>query len=63
MDFLQKYFNFVLELLLLRNARKRTKQNGKKTKVGWWVGLGFSKCTGESVERNKTPVGAFVIYF
>jgi hypothetical protein len=23
-------------------------KNTKKKKVGWWVGLGFSKCTGGS---------------
>jgi hypothetical protein len=45
MDFLQKYFYGVFELPLPRNAQKGTKKKSRKN-VGWWVGLGFSKCTG-----------------
>jgi hypothetical protein len=50
MDFLQKCFFGVFEFSLPRNALKRTKQKSRKTKVGWWVGLRFSKCTGGSVD-------------
>jgi hypothetical protein len=49
---LQKYFGGVFELPLPRNAQKRTKKKVKKKKGsdGGWVGLGFSKCTGGSVD-------------
>jgi hypothetical protein len=52
MDFLQKYLYGVFELTLPRNAQKRTKKKSQgKKKVGWRVGgLGFSKCTGGSVD-------------
>jgi hypothetical protein len=52
MDFLQKYFYGVFELPLPRNAQKRTKKKAKKKKSrrGGWVGLGFSKSTGGSVD-------------
>jgi hypothetical protein len=52
MDFLQKYFCGVFELPLPRNAQKRTKKKAKKKKSrrGGWVGLGFSKSTGGSVD-------------
>jgi hypothetical protein len=50
-DFLQKYFCGVFELPLPRNARKRTLKKTRETNsAGGWVGLGFSKCTGGSVE-------------
>jgi hypothetical protein len=54
-DFLQKHFYGVFELPLPRNARGRTKTNAKKKSrkkksAGGWVGLGFSKCTGGSVD-------------
>jgi hypothetical protein len=56
MDFLQKYFYGVFELALPRNARKRTKKKGKKKMSdGGWVGLGFSKCTGGSVDFFGGP--------
>jgi hypothetical protein len=52
MDFLPKYFCGVFELPLPRNPPKRTKKKSRKKKsAGGWVGLGFSKCTGGSVEN------------
>jgi hypothetical protein len=52
MDFLQFFFYGVFELPLPRNAQKRTKKRSqeKKSRRGGWVGLGFSKSTGGSVD-------------
>jgi hypothetical protein len=52
MDFLQKYLYGVFELPLPRKVRKRPlKKKARNKKVdGGWVGLGFSKCTGGSVD-------------
>jgi hypothetical protein len=44
-DFLQNYLNGVFEHTLPRNAQKHKKTKSRK-KVGRWVGMGFSKCTG-----------------
>jgi hypothetical protein len=58
----------VFELPLPRNAQKRTKNKIKKKKVGWWVGLRFSKCTGGPVvcfcrplartAKGRSPAGS-----
>jgi hypothetical protein len=51
MDFLQKYFYGGFELPLPRNAKKCTKKKSrKKSRMVGRVGLGFSKCTGGSVD-------------
>jgi hypothetical protein len=57
MDFLQKYFNGVFELHLPRNAQKRTKNKRRKKSAAGWVGLGFSKRTGGSVDLFWRPLG------
>jgi hypothetical protein len=64
MDFLQKCFYGVFELPLPRNAQKRTKKNAKKKRksAGGWVGLGFSKCTGGSVDFFGRPLGHAIHY-
>jgi hypothetical protein len=47
----QKYLYGVFELPLPRNARNvPEKKTRKKKSAGGWVGLGFSKCTGGSVD-------------
>jgi hypothetical protein len=63
MDLLQKYVYGVFELPLPRNAQKRTKKTsqGKKKSDGGWVGLGFSKCTGGSVDFFCRPLGCFYV--
>jgi hypothetical protein len=48
MEFLQKYVYGVFELPLPRNVLKINAK--KKKSAGGWVGLGFSKCTGGSVD-------------
>jgi hypothetical protein len=58
MDFLQKYFNGVFELPLPRNAQKRT----KKKSDGGWVCLGFSKCTGGSVEKKIAAPRDYILH-
>jgi hypothetical protein len=49
--FCQNIFNGVFDLPLPRNAQKRTRKKSQEKKSdGGWVGLGFSKCTGRSVD-------------
>jgi hypothetical protein len=52
MDFLQKYFYGVFELPLPRNAQNVL----KKKSDGGWVGMGFSKCMGGSVDFVRKKV-------
>jgi hypothetical protein len=52
MDFLQKYVYGVFELPLPGNAPKCT----KKKSDGGWGGVGFSKCTGRSVDFFCRPL-------